>query len=147
MLPQLIQQKIFAVRGQKVTLDFDLAEQYEVETKVFNQAVKRDIDNFPGDSMFRLSKNEWTHLRSQITTSAVQVVDNQEMNSSQIVTSLRKHRGLSYLPYAFTQHGVTMLASVLKSTKARKMNIAIVRAFIDLKEFALNYGELAGQLA
>lgn len=146
MLPQVIQQKIFEVRGQKVMFDFDLAELYEVETKVFNQAIKRNIDSFPEDFMFRLTAEEWDYMRSQTVTSNIQDIDNQDVNWSQIVTSSRKHRGSTYLPYAFTEHGVTMLASVLKSQKARKMNIAIVRAFIALKQFALNYSELAGQL-
>lgn len=127
--------------------DFDLATLYEVETKVLNQAIKRNIDSFPGDFMFKLTKEEYQFLRSQIVTTLVQSDDNQQTNRSQFVTGSQKHRSKDYLPYAFTEHGVTMLASVLKSPKARQMNIAIVRAFIALKQFALNYGELAGQLA
>lgn len=122
-------------------LDFDLAALYEVETKVLNQAIKRNIDRFPSDFMFRLTKKEWNLMRSQIATSSTE-----PGNSSQIVTSSRKHRGLAYLPYAFTEHGVTMLASVLRSKKAIKMNIAIVRAFIALKQFVLNYKDLASQI-
>ena len=122
-------------------LDFDLAALYEVETKVLNQAIKRNIDRFPSDFMFRLTKKEWNLMRSQIATSSTE-----SGNSSQIVTSSRKHRGLAYLPYAFTEHGVTMLASVLRSKKAIKMNIAIVRAFIALKQFVLNYKDLASQI-
>lgn len=80
-------------------------------------------------------------MRSQIVTSS-----SGPGNSSQIVTSSKKHRGLTYLPYAFTEHGVTMLASVLRSDRAIKMNIAIVRAFIALKEYILNYKDLAGQI-
>jgi len=87
---QVIQQKIFEIRDQKVMLDFDLGELYVVETKVLNQAVKRNIERFPADFMFRLTKKEWNDLRSQI------------------VTSSRKHRGATYLPYAFTEHGITM---------------------------------------
>ncbi|MEO7313115.1 MAG: ORF6N domain-containing protein [Chitinophagaceae bacterium] len=146
MLPQLIQQKIFEVRGQKVMLDFDLADLYEVETKVFNQSVKRNIENFPDNFMFRLTRKEWSSLRSQFVTSSSENVDNLSDSFSQTFSSSIQHGGTRYLPLAFTEHGVTMLASVLKSPKARKMNIAIVRAFIALKEFALNYGELAGQL-
>lgn len=96
-----IQQKIFEIRGQKVMLDFDLAALYEVETRVFNQAVKRNIDSFPRDFMFRLTTNEWNIMRSQIVTSYIQTSDNESTNSSQIVMSSRKHRGKSYLPYAF----------------------------------------------
>ena len=94
---QSIQTKIYEIRGQKVMLDYDLAELYEVETRVLNQAVKRNIDIFPDDFMFQLTHAEW------------------ESNSSQIVMSSRKHRGSLYLPLAFTEHGVTMLANVLKT--------------------------------
>ncbi|MEO6406382.1 MAG: ORF6N domain-containing protein [Ferruginibacter sp.] len=119
---QLIQNRIYEIRGEKVMLDFDLSQLYEVETRVFNQAIKRNVDNFPEDFMFRLTNGEW-----------------KEISSSQIVMmdSIPKNRTGKYLPYAFTQHGVTMLSSVLRSPKARKMNIAIVRAFIALKKFAL----------
>lgn len=122
-------------------LDFDLAELYEVETKALNQAVKRNTDRFPSDFMFRLTKEEWEFLRSQIVTSSTN-----QGNWSQIVTSSKKHRGLTYLPYDFAEHGVTMLASILRSEKAVKMNIAIVRAFISLRQYALNYKDLAIQI-
>ncbi|KAA5532437.1 ORF6N domain-containing protein [Taibaiella lutea] len=124
---QVIQQRIYEIRGQKVMLDFDLAVLYEVETKVFNQAVKRNNDLFPEDFMFRLTKEEFQDLRSQFVTS--------------------KHGGTRYLPFAFTEHGVTMLASVLKSEKARKMNIAIVRAFIALRKMAIQYADVIEQIA
>jgi len=126
----VIHSKIYEIRGQKVMLDFDLAELYEVETKVLNQAVKRNKDRFPKDFMFQLTKEEWEFLRSQI------------------VTLEKEGRGKypKYLPFAFTEHGVTMLASVLRSEKAIKMNIAIVRAFIALRQFAINYKDLALQL-
>lgn len=110
-------------------LDFDLADLYEVETKVLNQAVKRNIDRFPDDFMFRLTEDEWQRLRSQFVT-----------------LDVGRGKYSKYLPYAFSEHGVTMLASVLKSKKAVQMNIAIVRAFIALREYALNYKELAGQI-
>ena len=122
---QVIHNKIYDIRDEKVMLDFDLAELYEVETRVFNQAIKRNIENFPKDFMFRLTAKEW-----------------QELNSSQFVMSSTKHRGTKYLPYAFTEHGVAMLASVLKSEKARKMNIAIIRAFIALRKLAIKNNEL-----
>lgn len=125
----LIQNKIFEIRGQKVMLDFDLAEMYEVETRVLNQAIKRNIESFPKDFMFQLSAKEW------------------ETMSSQIVMTYPVKRPKTALPYVFTEHGVTMLASVLKSKKARQMNIAIVRAFIALKQFALTNKELAEKLA
>jgi ORF6N domain len=122
-------------------LDFDLAELYQVETKRLNEQVKRNIERFPKDFMFRLTPEEWESNWSQIATSSTD-----PGNSSQIVTSSSKHRGLVYLPYAFTDHGVTMLASVLRSDRAIKMNIAIVRAFIALRQFALNYKDLANQI-
>jgi len=130
---QIIQQKIFEVRGQSVMLDFDLAELYEVETRMLNQAVKRNTERFPERFMFRLTNKEWQSIIKN--------------NSSQIVMSSRKHRGSKYLPYAFTEHGVTMPASVLHSKKAIQMNIAIVEAFISLKQFALSYKELAEKIA
>ena len=125
---QIIQKKIYEIRGRKVMLDFDLAKLYETDTRILNQAVKRNIDIFPDDFMFQISKKEW------------------ERNSSQIVMSSRKHRSSKYLPLAFTEHGVTMLANVLKSKKARQTSIAIVRAFISLKQFVLNYNELAKKM-
>jgi hypothetical protein len=143
---QFIQEKIFEIRGQKVMLDFDLAALYEVETKVFNQAVRRNIDSFPEDFMFRLTRKEWSSMRSQIVTSYIQTDDNQSVNSSQTVTSSQKKRRKDLLPYAFTEHGVTMLASILKSPIARKMNIAIVRAFIALRKFAIQYKDILEQL-
>ncbi len=105
----IVQQKIFEIRGQKVMFDFDLAALYEVETKVFNQAIKRNIDSFPGDFMFQLTITEWDNLKSQFVTSSLQQNENQSVdNWSQIVTSSKKHRGKRYLPYVFTEHGVTM---------------------------------------
>ena len=121
-----IQNKIYEINGIKVMLDFDLAELYEVETRVLNQAIKRNIESFPEDFMFRLTKEDWEEMSSS------QIV----MMSSQIV--MTSSRPKSALPYAFTEHGVTMLASVLKSPKARKMNIAIVRAFVALRRTLLN---------
>jgi hypothetical protein len=142
---QIIQQKVFEIRGQKVMLDFDLAELYHVETKVFNQAVKRNIESFPEDFMFRLTKEEWKYMRSQIVTAYGQNNDSQDTNWSQIVTSQSK-RNKAVTPYAFTEHGVTMLASVLKSPTARKMNIAIVRAFVALRKVAMQYKEIIASL-
>lgn len=146
MQPLFIQQKIFEIRDQKVMLDFDFVELYEVETRVFNQAVKRNIESFPGDFMFRLTKKEWSHLTSQTVIFDRHIADHQDTNSSQIVMSSRKHRGKTYLPYDFTEHRVTMLASVLKSSIARKMDIAIVRAFIALRKFAVQYRDILEQL-
>ena len=129
-----IQNKIYEVNGIKVMLDFDLAELYEVETRVLNQAIKRNIDSFPEGFMFRLSIIEWENLSSQIVM----------MMSSQTVMTSKRPK--SALPYVFTEHGVTMLASVLRSPKARKMNIAIVRAFVALRKTLLNIENLQTQI-
>ena len=125
---QVIQKKIFELRGSKVMLDFDLADLYEVETRILNQAIRRNADHFPKDFMFRLSKIEW------------------EIMSSQIVMTYPLKRPKQALPLAFTEHGVAMLANVLKSKKARQTSIAIIRAFISLKQFIANYKELAEKL-
>src|SRR5262245_29113425 len=109
---QMIQHRIYSINGQKVMLDFDLAELYQVETRVLNQAIKRNKDSFPKDFMFRLTAKQWKEM------------------SSQFVMTYPNKRPKKSLPYAFTEHGVTMLASVLKSQRARRMNIAVVRAFI-----------------
>jgi chromosome condensin MukBEF ATPase and DNA-binding subunit MukB len=131
MKPSIIQQKIFEIRGQRVMLDFDLAALYEVETKVMNQAVKRNLERFPDDFMFQLTAKEWKEASAFV-------------NRSQIVTSSQKHR--STFPNAFTEHGVTMLASVLRSEKAIQMNIAIVRAFIAMKEMGDHYQQLSTKI-
>lgn len=125
---QLIQNKIFEVRGQRVMLDFDLAEMYEVETRALNQAVKRNSLRFPPDFMFQLTLNEW------------------ETMSSQIVMTYPSKRPKSALPLAFTEHGITMLASVLRSRVAIEVNIQIVRAFVALRQYALGYAELNRKL-
>ena len=111
-----IQDIIYELRKEKVMLDFDLANLYGIETKALNQAVKRNIDRFPIDFMFRLTTDEW-----------------QKLMRSQIVTASQIKRNIKAIPFAFTEHGVAMLASILKSDKAVKMNIAIVRAFIALR--------------
>lgn len=130
-----IQDKIYEVNGIKVMLDFDLAELYEVETRVLNQAIKRNIDSFPEDFMFRLTKEEW----EEMTASSMFTL----MPSQTVIASKRNK---SAPPYAFTEHGVTMLASVLRSPKARKMNIAIVRAFVALRRTLLNTENLQIQI-
>ena len=129
-----IQNKIYEVNGIKVMLDYDLAELYEVETRVLNQAIKRNIESFPEDFMFRLTKEEWDEVSSS------QIV---MMSSQSVMTSKRPKTAL---PYVFTEHGVTMLASVLRSPKARKMNIAIVRAFVALRKAIVNIDNLQSQL-
>lgn len=140
---QIIQQKIFEIRGQKVMFDFDLAALYEVETRVFNQAVKRNIDRFPEEFIFRLTSEEWLLMWSQIVTTSNKKTKKDSI--SQIVISNRG--GRQQAPYVFTEHGITMAASILKSEKAVKMNIAIVRAFISLRKFAAQYGDIIEQLS
>jgi ORF6N domain len=124
---QVIQTKIYEVRNQKVMLDFDLAELYKVLTKNLNLAVKRNLKRFPSDFMFQLTKTEWESLRLQIETS-------------------KSRGGTRYLPYAFTEQGVSMLSGILHSDKAIDVNIAIMRAFIALKQFALTNIELTNKL-
>jgi len=109
-------------------LDEDLAELYGVETKVFNQAVKRNIDRFPENFMFQLTDNEYENLRSQIVTSSWK---------SQIVTS-NQHGGRRYLPYVFTEQGVAMLSAVLKSETAIKVSVEIINAFVEMRKFISN---------
>jgi len=129
MYLQKIASRIFEIREIRVMLDFDLAELYEVETKALNQAVKRNLKRFPASFMFRLTSSEWVSMRSQFVTASGQ-----------------RKRNISAIPYAFTEHGVTMLASILKSDKAIHMNIAIVEAFIALRKFSHNYNVISKKL-
>jgi len=140
-----IASRIRNFRGEKVLLDFDLAALYGVETRVLNQAVKRNADRFPSDFMFQLSVEETEMISQRVTSSAGQTVS----DSSQIVMSPGKHRGKRYRPYAFTEQGVAMLSSALNSERAIKVNIAIMRAFVKLRqildtnrEFAKKFSEL-----
>jgi ORF6N domain len=128
--------KIYIIREQKVMLDFDLADLYEVETRSLNQAVKRNLDHFPADFMFILTAKEWKEMISQFVISSGYSADFQESKSmrSQNATSSQTKRKTSSPPLAFAEHGVTMLASILKRERAIKMSIAVVRAFIELKK-------------
>ena len=139
MNTEIIHNKIYEIRGHKVMLDYEIAEMYEVETKRINEQVKRNIERFPEDFMFQLTENEWVMMRSQIMTTS-------DSNWSQIATSSKKHRGKSYLPFAFTEHGVTMLATVLRSEKAVKVSIAVVRAFISLKQYIADRKNISKQI-
>ncbi len=125
---QIIQTKIFEIRGQRVMLDFDLAELYEVETRALKQAVKRNISRFPSDFMFELTKSEWQEV--------ITICDNlpQTVKFSPA------------LPFAFSEQGVAMLSSVLRSQKAIDINISIMRAFVALRQYALGYTELNRKL-
>ncbi len=142
-----IQNRIYEIRGERVMLDFDLALLYEVETKVLNQAVKRNIKRFPDDFMFQLIPNEWASMRSQTVTgceSSPTVMANNPNLKSQIVTS--SWGGTRKMPYAFTEQGVAMLSGVLKSDKAINMNIAIMRAFVDVRKVLLKQNSINEQL-
>ena len=125
-----IENRIFTIRGVQVMLDRDLAEMYNVETKVLNQAVKRNIDRFPSDFMFQISETELKDLKSQIGTS----------NSRSQIVTLNNKRGqnIKYLPYAFTEQGVAGLSGVLKSETAAKVHVAIMRAFVVMRKYIQN---------
>lgn len=123
---EVLMSKIHEIRGQKVMLDSDLAELYGVATKALKQQVRRNLDSFPEDFMFELTKEEFEVLRSQNVTSS--------------------WGGARYVPMAFTEHGVLMLSSVLKSSQARKVNIRIMRLFIKMREMIANHQEIFRQL-
>ena len=136
---EAIKNRIYEVRGMRVMLDRDLSELYNVETRALNQAVKRNIDRFPDDFLFQLNKNEWTLLKSQIVISNnnANTTDNKDVDTndsslkSQIVISNRG--GDRALPYAFTELGIAMLSSVLRSETAIQVNINIMRAFVAIR--------------
>lgn len=151
----VIRHHIYEVRGQRVMLDRDLAELYGVETKVLNQAVKRNIERFPEDFMFKLNKGEWVLLRSQIVTlkggalstvtedidvvetnlrsQIVTLNDDKTSMTSQTVMSNGRGQHSKYLPYVFTELGIAMLSSVLRSETAIQVNINIMRAFVAIR--------------
>ena len=119
-----IQNLIYIIRSQRVMLDSDLAQLYGVLTKNLNKAVKRNIERFPQDFMFQLTKEEYQNLRFQNGTSK------------------STHGGRRFMPYAFTEQGVAMLSSVLESTQAVAVNIQIMRTFVQVKQFALEHKDL-----
>ena len=122
----LVDDKIFIIRGVQVMLDSDLAELYGVETKRINEAVKNNIDKFPQDFLFELTKEEFANLRSKVSTSS--------------------YGGRRYVPKVFTEQGVYMLATILKSKVATEVTINIIRTFAKLREFALNYKDIVIEL-
>jgi hypothetical protein len=123
---EIIHQRILTIRGHRVMLDSDLAELYGVPTKVFNQAVQRNAERFPEDFMFQLAREEADSLRSQIVT---------------LKTDRGKHR--KYLPFVFTEQGVAMLSGVLRSQRAVQVNIAIMRAFVQMRRMLVSHADLA----
>ena len=122
-----IERAILLIRGEKVMLDSDLAEIYGVETKVLNQAVKRNTTRFPPDFMFQLTTEEWESLRSQFVT-------------------LKRGEHRKYLPYVFTEHGALMLANVLNSERAAQTSVQVVRAFVRLRQMLASNAKLARKL-
>jgi len=122
----VIQNKIFEIRGYKVMLDFDLALMYKVENKRLKESVRRNLNRFPEDFMFKLTEIEFNSLRTQIASS--------------------NRGGLRYMPFAFTEQGIAMLSSVLNSEKAIEVNISIIRAFVTFRQFSLTYNELKGRI-
>ena len=122
----IVQNLIYEIRGQKVMLDFDLAKLYQVETKALNQAVKRNAERFPSDFMFRLTAEEVLNMRSQIVTAS--------------------KRNTSAPPFAFTEQGVAMLASVLKSPIAVAASISIMRAFVQVRQYLLTTASMSAEL-
>lgn len=128
LVPEKIAPLVHVLRQEKVILDSDLAELYGVPTKVLNQAVQRNLDRFPDDFMFQLTENEMEILRSQFVTSK-----NAEPSLRSQFVTLKPHGGRRTLPYAFTEQGVAMLSSVLRSPRAVEVNIAIMRTFVQLR--------------
>ncbi len=120
---QIIENKIFVIRGQRVMLDSDLAQLYEVGTGALNRAVKRNIDRFPGDFMFQLNAEEWGNLKCQIGISS--------------------WGGRRKFPYAFTEHGILMLSSVLNTKRAAAVNVQIMRVFVKIREMVLTHKDLS----
>ena len=137
--PPAIESVIHTLRGERVILDADLAKIYGVETKVFNQAVKRNLGKFPADFMFRLTRKEATNLQRARHQEDV-------ILRSQIVT-LRHGQHVKYLPHAFTEHGAIMAANVLNSPSAVQMSVFVVRAFVKMRGLITDTRELAGKLA
>lgn len=135
-----IQNRIYEVRGERVMLDKDLASLYQTETKSINLAVKRNFKRFPKDFMFQLTKDEFECLRFQIETS-------ESADSLRLQNETSKGRGgTRYLPYAFTEQGVAMLSGILNSDKAINMNIAIMRAFVEIRRITMQQMDLKEQL-
>ena len=126
---EIIKNSIHELRGKRIILDFELAELYEVETRVLKQAVRRNIERFPEDFLFTLTLDEWNAIRSQI-----------------VMFNKGKWNFPKYLPFAFTEQGVAMLSAVLNSTRAVHTSISIMRAFVLMRQWALNHHELSKRL-
>ncbi len=138
--PENLASLVFAIRGEKILLDADLADLYGVATKVLNQAVKRNLERFPADFMFQLTSEEWERMRSQTVTAYPAGTPMR----SQTVTASR--RNVTALPYAFTEQGIAMLSSVLRSQRAVEVNIAIMRTFVQLRRLMDSNRDLARRI-
>jgi ORF6N domain len=141
-----VERRIYLIRGQKVMFDYDLAALYDVDTGALNRAVKRNNDRFPRDFMFQLGDDEWERLRCQIGSSNKSTESAPSTLRFQFGSSKTKRGGRRYLPYAFTEQGVAMLSSVLRSKRAVHVNIAIMRTFVRLREMLLSNADLARKL-
>jgi hypothetical protein len=152
VLPEHIESRILLLRGQRVMLAEDLAALYEVEVKVLNQAVRRNADRFPADFMFQLTGDEVANLRSQFVTSSCEN-SAAALKSQSVISNGGEdnphpgHGGRRYLPYAFTEQGVAMLSSVLRSPRAILVNVEIMRAFVHLRRMLGSNADLAWKLA
>lgn len=129
----LIQSKIYELRGQRVMLDFDLAELYQIETKVLKQTVRRNSERFPADFMFEVTPEEYNALIISL--------------GSQFVTSKETRGGRRYMPFAFTEQGVSMLSAVLKSEIAVRVSIAIMRAFVAMRNYIATTSTVTAEIA
>ena len=145
--PEELVQLVFLARGEKVMFDADLARLYGVETRVLLQAVKRNQARFPADFAFRITKNELNGMRSQVVTSKVTRISRQPALRSQTVISKRGRGGRRYAPYVFTEQGVAMLSSVLRTQRAVEVNIAIMRTFVQLRRLMDSNRDLARKIA
>ncbi len=132
---EVIERKIYLIRREKVMLDSDLAELYGVTTKRLNEQIKRNTDRFPADFAFQLTAEEWGNFKAQ-----------NKLNRSQFATGSQKHRDPRFLPWAFTEHGAIMAATVLNSKQAVAMSVYVVRTFIRLRQILASNAKLARKL-
>lgn len=142
----LLVEKIYMVRGLKVMLDEDLAELYEIPTKRLNEQVKRNLDRFPSDFMFQLTEQELVNLRSQFATSSLAALKSEVESGFATDMHSKIRGGRRYLPFAFTEHGVLMLSSVLSSKIAIQVNIRIMRVYVRLREVLSVHQELSAKI-
>ena len=144
--PENLVQLVFFVRGEKVMLDADLARLYGVETGALNRAVKRNLDRFPGDFMFQLAKEDWGNLKCQIGISSLSSPAPTRLDGISQVMVSSLHGGRRGRPYAFTEQGIAMLSSVLRSPRAVEVNIAIMRTFVQLRRLMDSNRSLARKI-